>query len=66
MTQSGHGPLRIAAVDVRKLFVASGLQNSEKIQRAAIAKVTADVQSILSKLPEIQGECDGNGLKRER
>jgi len=38
MTQSGHGPLRIAAVDVRKLFVASGLQNSEKIQRAAIGK----------------------------
>jgi hypothetical protein len=25
-------------VDVRKLFVASGLQNSEKIQRAAIGK----------------------------
>ena len=38
MTQSGHGPLRIAAVDVRKLFVASGFQNSEKIQRAAIGK----------------------------
>jgi len=56
----------IAAVHVCKLFVASGLQNGEKIQRAAIVKSDGRRLGDLKQAAGNPGRMRQHGLKRER